>query len=74
LERKIVHVKLTEAEYAKHLESTGMPPEDSKFFAAMETGIKNGVEEKMNNVVEETTGVAPERFYDFATAQKECWV
>ncbi|EPE32915.1 NAD(P)-binding Rossmann-fold containing protein [Glarea lozoyensis ATCC 20868] len=72
--REIVHVKLSEADFTKHLISRGVPLSDAEFMAIMETGIKNGGQESLNDVVEEVTGSPPETFTDFAFRHKECWM
>jgi hypothetical protein len=72
--REIVHMKLSEAEFTKHLISRGVPSSDAEFMAVMETGIKNGGEERLNDVVREVTGTPPETFFDFALRHRECWM
>jgi hypothetical protein len=74
LGREIIHVKLTGLEYTNHLVSIGIPLEDARFFASMDADIENGKEDRMNSVVEEVTGQAPESFWDFVRAHKSCWV
>ncbi|RYP10946.1 hypothetical protein DL764_000382 [Monosporascus ibericus] len=73
LNRKITHVKLSEAELATRMESTGMPAEDAKMLAEMDTIIRNGAEDRLNHVVEEVTGTPPQSFYDFAVQEKSGW-
>ncbi|RYP93153.1 hypothetical protein DL770_000727 [Monosporascus sp. CRB-9-2] len=73
LGREITHVKLTEDELTKHLESTGMPVEDARMLAGMDVMIREGAEDKTNNVVEELTGAPPMPFRDFAAREKDTW-
>ncbi|GAB0138828.1 agroclavine dehydrogenase [Epichloe bromicola] len=73
LGRTITHVKLTEHELAKRLENGGMPAEDAKMLAGMDTSISDGVEDRLNKVVKHVTGADPRTFLDFATQQKATW-
>jgi festuclavine dehydrogenase len=74
LGRKITHAKLSEAEMAKCLESTGMPIEDAQMLAGMDSIIKSGAEERKNTVIEDVTGTPPLSFKDFAVREKSSWV
>ncbi|RAL15197.1 festuclavine dehydrogenase easG [Aspergillus homomorphus CBS 101889] len=73
LGRKITHTDLSEAEYAKRLEATGMPPDDATMLAGMETMIKEGAEERLNDVVQQVTGAGPMSFDQFVAREKDCW-
>lgn len=70
LGRTITHTKLTELELATHLQEGGMPAEDAEMLAQMDTMIKGGGEDRMNNVVEEATGSKPCTFYVRALQNK----
>ncbi|KAK6953948.1 hypothetical protein Daesc_003910 [Daldinia eschscholtzii] len=74
LRRKITHVNLSEDELVKLFESTGMPVEDARMLAEMDSMVKNGVEERLNHVVEEVTGTPPVSFKDFAVRNRSAWV
>jgi hypothetical protein len=74
LGREISHTDLSEAEFAKRLESTGMPSEDALMLATMDTMIKGGVEGRLNNVAREVTGVGPETLEHFVVRNNECWL
>ncbi|OTA81175.1 hypothetical protein M434DRAFT_380496 [Hypoxylon sp. CO27-5] len=74
LGRRITHVNLSEGELAERLQSAGMPAEDAKMLAEMDTMIKNGAEDRLNHVVEEVTGTLPLSFHDFAVREKGAWV
>ena len=50
-----------------------MSAEQAEWEAAMDTGIQQGGEERMNNEVEQITGVPPQRFYEFAEKEKQSW-
>lgn len=63
---KVTHVKLSEAEFATRLESNGVSGDYAQMLAGLDTSIKNGAEDRMNDVVERVTGKAPRRFRDFA--------
>ncbi|OJD15146.1 hypothetical protein AJ78_04571 [Emergomyces pasteurianus Ep9510] len=69
LASKITHVKLSEAEFASRLESNfGLSAEYTQMLAGLETSIKNGAEDRMNDVVERITGKAPKKFRDCVEA------
>ncbi|KAI0848997.1 putative ergot alkaloid A [Daldinia vernicosa] len=74
LQRQITHVKMSGEELVKMLESTGMPTEDAKMLAEMDSMVKDGVEERLNHVVEEVTGTPPVCFKDFAVRNRAAWV
>ncbi|KAI1478846.1 putative ergot alkaloid A [Daldinia eschscholtzii] len=74
LRREITHVNLSEEELVKLFESTGMPVEDARMLAEMDSMVKNGVEERLNHVVEEVTGTPPVSFKDFAVRNRSAWV
>ncbi|KAI1801858.1 putative ergot alkaloid A [Daldinia bambusicola] len=74
LQRKITHMNLSEKELAKMLECTGMPAEDAKMLADMDGLIRNGAEDRLNDVVEEVTGTRPVSFIDFAIRNREAWI
>ncbi|OAS99920.1 ergot alkaloid biosynthetic protein A, variant [Blastomyces dermatitidis ER-3] len=75
LGRTIAHVKLSEAELAARMESTlGIPQDYAQMLAVLETNIKNGEEDRMNDDVEKVTGKGPRRFRDFSEASSGCWV
>jgi festuclavine dehydrogenase len=64
LGRRITHVNITEDELAAGM-SAFMPKEYASMLAQLDTAIKNGVEDKLNNVVEKVTGKKPRRFEDY---------
>ncbi|KUJ20904.1 NAD(P)-binding protein [Mollisia scopiformis] len=64
LGRKISHLKISEAEFAQGI-ANFMPEDYAKMLAKLETVIKNGGEERLNDVVSKVTGREPKRFEDF---------
>jgi len=74
LGRKITHVKISEEEYAKDM-ANFMPEDYAKMLAELETVIKNGGEERLNDVVLNVTGREPKRLEDFVDecAKKGIW-
>ncbi|KAK7738063.1 hypothetical protein SLS63_002396 [Diaporthe eres] len=73
--KKVVHVNLTVEELAEHhVKNSGLSEEYAKVLAGMDTPIKNGSEEKLNNVVLTVTGSKPKSFKEFAVANKSIWL
>ncbi|KKZ62183.1 hypothetical protein EMCG_03321 [[Emmonsia] crescens] len=66
LGRKVTHIKLSEAEFATRLESNRVSGDYAQMLAGLDTSIKNGAEDRMNDVVERVTAKAPRKFRDFA--------
>lgn len=50
-----------------------MPEEYARVLAGMDTAIKNGSEDRINEVIRRVTGREPRRFADFVEANKEGW-
>ncbi|KAH6650257.1 hypothetical protein F5144DRAFT_38742 [Chaetomium tenue] len=73
LGRKIVHVDLSPEELEKRHQSFGMPEDYSRMMSAMDTSVKNGSENRTNDVILAVTGSAPRKFRDFALSVKEVW-
>ncbi|KAK4239073.1 hypothetical protein C8A03DRAFT_43262 [Achaetomium macrosporum] len=73
LGRRIVHVDLTAAELEERLQRFGMPEDYSHMMSALDISIKNGSENRTNDVVLAVTGSAPKKFKDFAESVKEVW-
>lgn len=74
LGRKITHVKISEEEYAKGM-ANFLPEDYAKLLAGLETVIKDGGEERLNDVVRKVTGEEPRRLEDFVDewAKKGIW-
>lgn len=73
--KKIVHVDLSVEELAEHhVKNSGMAEEYAQVLAAMDTPIKNGSEEKTNDVVLSVTGRKPKTFREFAVENKSIWL
>ncbi|KAK1832820.1 hypothetical protein QBC39DRAFT_347552, partial [Podospora conica] len=73
LGRRIVHVDLSSAEYAKRHELFGMPENYANMLHSLDTAVKFGSENRTNDVVLSMTGVAPRRFLEMAQAVKSVW-
>jgi len=65
LGRKITHKSITEDEATSTMQSFGLPEDIARVLAGLDTYIKEGKEEIMNDTVEKVTGKAPRRFRDF---------
>lgn len=57
--RKITHVKVSEAESAKMLQSFGVPEDYATMLAQLDTHVKNGGEEIESGAVLRVTGREP---------------
>jgi festuclavine dehydrogenase len=68
-----VHHSLTQEQEEQRYHEIGIPVEFANFLAVLETGIKNGAESRVNNVVEAVTGHQPRKFRDFVEANKATW-
>lgn len=69
-----MHKKLSEAEHVAFLKASGIPDDYAAMLAGMDTAVANGVEDRLNDVVENVTGRAPRTFREFAVASKRKWV
>ena len=74
LGKKIVHANLTPEGLEERFQSFGMPEDYSKFMSFMDTNIKHGSEDRLNDVVLSVTGKQPNVFRDFAEAAKATWL
>ncbi|KAI4277570.1 MAG: hypothetical protein L6R35_006143 [Caloplaca aegaea] len=74
LGKPIVHDDRTEQEIADRFTSFGLPEEYAKLLAGMDTKIKQGGEEYLNDTVETVTGRPPKTFREFAKAKKGVWL
>ncbi|KKY31111.1 putative agroclavine dehydrogenase [Diaporthe ampelina] len=73
--KKVVHVNLTVEELAEHhVKSSGIGEDYARVLAAMDIPIKNGSEEKLNDVVLRVTGREPKTFREFALENKSIWL
>lgn len=73
LGRRIVHVDLSSAEYAKRREQTGMSENYASMLQSLDTAVKFGSENRTNDVVLSMTGVAPRQFLELVAAVKSVW-
>ncbi len=65
LGRKITHVNITEKQLATAMECMGIPKDYANMLAVLDTAIKNGAENRTNDVVEKVTGKKPRGFESF---------
>lgn len=75
LSREVKHVKLSGEERKRKFKEVvpGMPEHIVGFLTWLEEGAKGGMEERMNQVVEELTGRKPMGFEEFARENKGVW-
>jgi hypothetical protein len=72
--KTITHVNLTEQEFVRRLTSMGLSEDHATFLASLEVVIKQGCEEKLNDVVLKITGQPPRTFHEYAEASKSEWI
>lgn len=73
--KKVVHVNLSVEDLAEHhVKNSGIGEEYAKVLAGMDIPIKNGSEEKLNDVVMRVTGKKPKSFREFAEGNKSIWL
>jgi len=65
LNRKITHVSISEEEIVSVFSSIGLAPELVKALAAMDTAIKDGAEDRLNDAVLKVTGKKPKTLEEF---------
>ncbi|KAI1090364.1 putative ergot alkaloid A [Rostrohypoxylon terebratum] len=73
LNRKIEYVEHREADLAARW-AQWIEPEYASTLAAMDTEIKHGAENRLNDVVRTVTGKEPKKFRDFAEENKAVWL
>ncbi|KAM0334521.1 hypothetical protein ACHAQA_001551 [Verticillium albo-atrum] len=74
LGRKIVHHDQTPRERRDMFISTGMPEGYAEMMVKLDVDIKNGSEERTNDVILTLTGKAPRKFRDMVEQRKEVWL
>lgn len=57
-----------------HVKNSGIGEEYARVLAAMDFPIKEGSEEKLNDVVLRVTGNKPKTFKEFALENKSIWL
>ncbi|KAG1729588.1 ergot alkaloid A [Suillus lakei] len=62
LGRTITHVKITEDQLAAGMEQWGILPDYARMLAGLDTAIKDGKENRLNDVVLKVTGHPPKKF------------
>ncbi|KAL9045201.1 MAG: hypothetical protein Q9214_001723 [Letrouitia sp. 1 TL-2023] len=73
LGRKIQHENYTEEQLAARYIKAGMPDSYAKMLSNLDTQVSNGLENKLNDVVENLTGRPPKTFKAFAEENKAVW-
>ncbi|ETS75214.1 hypothetical protein PFICI_13698 [Pestalotiopsis fici W106-1] len=73
LGREIVYQELTEKELAARHYSFSVPEKYADVLASLDTNIKNGGEDRLNDVVLSVTGEEPRTFEDFVEKNKAVW-
>ncbi|KAK9779656.1 putative Agroclavine dehydrogenase [Seiridium cardinale] len=73
LGREIVHHELTEEQLSEWLQGSGIPAPYASVLASMDTIIKNGGEEQLNDVVVTVTGKNPRGIREFIEENKAVW-
>lgn len=73
LGKTIIHVKLTEQEFASRLTNVGLTEDHARALASLEGAIKQGVEERLNETVLKVTGQPSRTFCEYAQASKSEW-
>ena len=62
LGRTITHVKITGDQVAAGMEQWAIPPDYARMLAGLDTAIKDGKENRLNDVVLKVTGHPPKKF------------
>lgn len=71
----VIHVNLTAGELAeRHIKNSGLSEEYAQVLASMDIPIKDGSEERLNDVVLRVTGRKPKTFREFAVENKLVWL
>ena len=74
LGRKITHTNVSQQELADWLTSRGVPDHTAGMLAELDIGIKNGMENRLNDTVLKVTGRPPMTYREFAEKNKDAWV
>jgi hypothetical protein len=70
LGRTIEHVKISEGEKVQRFLDAGFPEHYGKFLAYLEASSAKGIEERMNDVVENVTGRPPQKFDEWVAENR----
>lgn len=75
IDKKVIHINLTVDELVeRHVQNAGLSKEYAQVLAAMDIPIRNGSEERLNDVVLKITGRKPKTFREFALENKSVWL
>ncbi|KAL9609667.1 MAG: hypothetical protein Q9167_005576 [Letrouitia subvulpina] len=73
LGRNIQHENYTEEQLAARYIKAGMPESYAKMLSNLDTQVSNGLQNKLNDVVEVLTGRPPKSFKTFVVENKSVW-
>ncbi|KAI1414913.1 putative ergot alkaloid A [Hypoxylon sp. FL1857] len=73
LGRKITYQEITEAELSARYQKMGLPAEYAAVLASMDTEIRNGAEDRTNDVIRTVAGKEPRKFRDYVEINKAVW-
>ncbi|KAI4104493.1 MAG: hypothetical protein L6R37_003236 [Teloschistes peruensis] len=74
LGKPVAHVNWTEDQVRERYVSIGLNEGYAKILAGLDTSIKEGIEEKHNDIVEKVTGRKPKTFKVFVEEKKLVWL
>ncbi|KAL8635593.1 MAG: hypothetical protein Q9228_006930, partial [Teloschistes exilis] len=74
LGKPVAHVSWTEDQVRKRYVSRGLNQGYAKILAGLDTRIKEGIEEKHNDIVEKVTERKPKTFREFVEEKKLVWL
>ncbi|KAH8682273.1 hypothetical protein BX600DRAFT_448127, partial [Xylariales sp. PMI_506] len=74
LGRQIDYHELTEEELVERFRSFGMPLDYAGMLAKLDTLIKEGAENRVNDVVVSVSGKRPRSFREFVAAKRDTWL
>ncbi|KUI57114.1 Agroclavine dehydrogenase [Cytospora mali] len=73
--KKIIHENVTAEELASHYTKImGFSEVHANFLGSMDVMIKNGLENRLNDVVLSVTGKKPKTFREFAQEHRDAWI
>ncbi|KUI70910.1 Agroclavine dehydrogenase [Cytospora mali] len=73
--KKIIHKSVTAEELANnYIKTMGLSEVHANFLGTMDVMIKNGLENRLNDVVLSVTGKKPKTFREFAQEHRDAWV
>ncbi|KAL9044798.1 MAG: hypothetical protein Q9214_002087, partial [Letrouitia sp. 1 TL-2023] len=73
LSKPVTHVKISKADIVAMYKEAGLPEPVAELVVTMEDLTSQGVEERMNDVVEKVTGQKPKSFDDMIGENLGVW-